>query len=46
MTGKIIQHLVRALLVMKTTSGEEVVCELISTQSITLGIASGYLVGL
>ena len=39
----ITQRLVRALLVTKTMSGEEVACELISMLSITLGIASSYL---
>ena len=40
---RITQCLVRALLVTKTMSGEEVACELIATLSITLGIASGHL---
>ena len=39
----ITQRLVHALLVTKTMSGEELARELISTLSITLGIASGYL---
>lgn len=37
------QRLLRVLLVMKTMSGEEVAHELISTLSVTLGVASGYL---
>ena len=40
---RITQCLVRALLVTKTMSGEEVARELIATLSITLGIASGHL---
>ena len=40
----ITQHLVHALLVTKTMSGKEAVCELIATLSSNLGIGTGHIV--